>query len=314
MNQSVKTSRRIDIKQAVPFIGLVAIVIFFQIVTGGRLFGSRTFSTLFNEVFNLVVAGCGVLFVMCQGNIDFSIGGSIGLTTAVAAIASKAVGWWCIFPITIIGGMLIGLLCGTLVSVVRLPAFIATIGLSFMLRGIITIVLDSGPRGCDFGFMKANSLELKIVILIIFVAVMYVIFAHTKFGRQCKAIGANRVVAQQCGVNLKKMLIIPYIISGGCAGIVAAFNLAKSLSAAATTGDGFQFNVMLALMLGGFSISGGWGVRFKSVIIGACMYAVIMLGLTTWGATTDVQQLVKGVVFIIAVGLSVERKNVKIVK
>ena len=314
MNKETKTSIRVDKRQIIPFLGLVVIVVFFQIVTKGRLFGSRTFTTLFNEVFNLVIAGCGVMFVMCEGNIDFSIGGTIGITTAIAAVVSQQIGWWCIFPITIIGGALIGLFCATLVAKLRLPAFIATIGVSFMLRGIITIVLDSGPRGCDFGFLKCNNLKLKIIVLLVFVAVMYLLFAYTKYGRQCKAIGANRVMASQSGVNITKMLMIPYIVSGACAGIVAGFNLAKSLTAASTTGDGFQFNVMLALMLGGFTISGGWAVRFKSVVIGACMYAVIVLGLTTWGVTTDLQQLVKGIVFIIAVASSIDRKNVSIVK
>lgn len=71
---------------------------------------------------------------------------------------------------------------------------------------------------------------------------------------------------------------------------------------------------MLALMLGGFSIAGGWAARFRCVIIGACMYAVILLGLTTWGAGTDMQQFVKGMFFIIAVAASIDRKNITIVK
>ena len=302
------------LRQAVPFMGLIAIILFFYIVTEGRLFGPRTFSTLFNEFFSLVVAGCGVMFVMCEGNIDFSIGSNMGVTMAVAAIASQEVGWWVIFPITIVGGMLLGVMCGVLVSNLRVPAFIATIGMSFMLRGLVTIILDSGPKGCDYGFMVCNDITLKLIVLVIFVALMFVLFNYTKFGRQCKAIGANQTTASQSGVDVRRMILLPYILSGFCTGIGAAFNLAKSVSAAPATGDGFQFNVMLALMLGGFPIDGGWSARFRSILIGSCMYAIIMLGLTTWGASTDIQQLVKGVVFIISVALSFDRKASRTIK
>ncbi len=313
MKQNGKRLKWFDLRFIVSLMGLVIIIVFFQIVTGGRLFGNRTFSTLFNEVFNIIIAGCGVLFVMCEGNIDFSIGSIIGLTSALAAMASKQIGWWCIIPIMALGGMVISSLCGFLIAYLKLPSFIATIGISFMIQGITTIILDAGPLGCDFGFMKVNNITLKVIVLMVFMAIMFTVFTFTKFARQCKAIGANRVVAEQSGINVKKMIMIPYMISGACAGLVGAFNLAKSLSAAATTGSGFHFNVMLALMLGGFSIAGGWGVRFKSIIIGACMYAVILMGLTAWGVSTDMQQLVKGCIFIIAVAASFNRKSVQVI-
>ena len=120
--------------------------------------------------------------------------------------------------------------------------------------------------------------------------------------------------ARQAGVNVDRMRIFAYLFSGFTCGIIATFNLSRTGTASTVSAQNLEFQLLLAMMLGGFSVGGGWIVRYRKLIIGAILSAVITGGLISMGLHVFMQQLVKGIIFIIAVTISFDRNNVVFIK
>jgi ribose transport system permease protein len=303
--------RNIQISQIMPFLGLIIVVMFFEIVSGGRLLTINNSKVLLNEVFSIGL-GAAVVFLMSQGNMDFSLGAVVGLAAALAAIAS-GISPAFLFPAAILAGLLLGSINGFIYAKLKIPAFIATLAMSFVIKGMTSVLLN-GSRGIPFKMNKFDNPILKMVVFFGILIICYIVFEYTSYGKQSRAAGSLPEAARQSGVNLFKVRLISFIISGGVCGLVAFFSLVRSCTASNTTGSGFEFNVLLALMIGGLSLTGGWPVKFRSVVIGSITMAIISNGMTLWGIDGFTQQLVKGLIFIVAVMISFDRKNVSVIK
>jgi ribose transport system permease protein len=299
--------------QLSPFIGMILVMIFFEIVSGGNLLSSRNSFILVNEVFSIVLGTTGAIFLMAQGNLDFSMGAIVGIAGALGAIAGgkNAI---LILPVTLLAGLVVGSVNGFIYAKLNIPSFIATLGMSFILKGLTTVVLGSGAIGLPFVMSKYDNEPLKLTVLVIILTIGYMVFEYTQFGKQSRAIGALTEAARQCGVNITRTKFIAFMISGLVCGLVGFFSIVRACTASPDTGSGFEFNVLLALSIGGFSLSGGWSSKFRCVVVGSIIVAIISNGMTLWGIDQLLQQLVKGIIFIIAVAVSFDRKSVSIIK
>ena len=297
----------------VPFLGLIFIIVFFQITTGGKLLSANNLKTFSNYAFQSIVPACGLLFLMSQGEMDFSMAGIVCISAAFGAMVSKTSIPLAILAI-IVSALVMGTINGAAHVFLRVPSFIATMAASFMYSGLASVVLGGGAITANYDFKKADTTAFKYGAILVIMLITYIVFTYSSFGKHCRAIGAKAEVPFQAGVNVKLTKFVPFLISAYACAILAVFALVRSCTAATTTGANTQVNAMLALLLGGVPFSGGWNSRFRSLIIGGLIMAVITNGLFLLNLSTANQQLIKGVIFIVAVAISFDRKNTAVIK
>lgn len=301
-----KGSKSIRLTRIVPFLGLIFVIVLFTILTKGELLNPKNTVTLFNSLFSTGLGAVGVFFVMAQGNIDFSIGSIIALAGSLCAMAYNDISPALIIPVALISGTAIGMINGFLVAKVKVPAFIATLSMSFIIRGIATVVLG-GVYGISFDANKYDSMLVKVPVLIIAFVIGYIVFEYTKFGKHSRAIGSLPEAARQNGVEVTKARWIAYIVSGFMSGLIGFFTVVRSCTITPQSGTGHEFNVLIALLVGGMSMTGGWTTKFRSVLIGCLFITFLALGMSLIGLDVYMQQLVKGIIFIISVLITEQR-------
>jgi ribose transport system permease protein len=302
----------IDISKVFPYFGLIAVIVFFEIVSKGQLITPRSSTVLINLIFDIGLGTTGVLFLMAQGEMDFSLGGIVAFSGALAAIAFKN-NPALLFPVALLSGLLVGLVNGLLIAKLHIPSFISTLSMSFVLRGITSVILG-GNVGLPYSVNKLDNLQIKLFVLIAAMVVCFFVFNYTRFGKHSKAIGSLPEAARQSGVNIANTKLVAFIIAGVVSGLIGFFDLVRSCTASPTNGAGLEFNVVIALMVGGLSLTGGWITKFNAVVIGCIIMSILSLGFNLWGVDGYTQQLVQGIIFIVAVALSYDRKNAVAIK
>lgn len=297
----------------IPFVGLLFIAVFFQIVSHGRLLSARNAPILINQVYTTMLGCSALVFVITQGNLDFSMGAVAGTCAAVAAQAIK-VSPWLVLPVAIATGVIIGCVNGFVNAKLNVPSFIATLAMSFMLSGLTLQILGDGSLGIPISMLKFDNIWLKVAALVVLVGLGFLLFEFTPFGKRSRAIGACTEAARQSGVNIRKAKIQSFLLTGGMAGFIGLCALIRSGTASASTGSSLMFDALNALMLGGLPLAGGAGSRYRAVLVGSLAMAILSNGMTLWGLGVIPQQLVRGLIFLAAIYLSFDRKNVTIIK
>lgn len=306
-----------DIRQylltSVPIIVLVLLTIFFEVVSQGRLLSGKNISALLNSMFFILLGATGVSFLMAQGNLDFSLGGIVGLTAVLSgftALKSPA--------LSILVGIGVGGLCGCLNGIIhskfKVSSIITTLSTAYIFRGIQCTLITTGAVSLPASMMGLENTTLKVTMMVIFLVVGGLLYTRTKFGKFCKAIGSREEASYQSGIKITKMKIGCFILSGAIAGLVGFFYLVRAASASANTGAGFEFDVLLALLLGGMPISGGSGARFRSVLIGSMIMTILSNGMILWGLDSVLQQFIRGIIFLVSVSISFDRRNVAVIE
>lgn len=293
---------------AVPLIVLILLIIFFEIVSRGRLISRMNIGALLNSMFFIALGATGVSFLMAQGNLDFFLGGIVGLSATLAGFAA-----WInpvLSVVVVIGtGAACGLLNGVVHAKLKVAAIITTLSTAFIFRGIQGTLIASGAVSLPPGMMFLENTPLKVTLMVSAFAMGAVFYNKTRVGKYCKAIGSGEEAAFQSGIKVDKYKICSFMFSGAVAGIVGFFYLTRAASASANTGSGFEFDVLLAMLLGGMPISGGAGARFRSVIIGSLIMTILSNGMILWGLDLVLQQFIRGIIFLISVSVSFDRRN-----
>ena len=306
-----KTSNMLH--QAIPFLGLVLVCVFFQIATKGKMFSSSNIKAFSNYAFQMVIPACGAAFLMAQGQLDFSMAGNVCICCILAAKASYINPWLAPF-VAILVGIAIGFVNGSAHVFLGVPSFVATIATSFLYGGLANTLLGGGTITSDYALKKADTLLVKYGIILLALIITWLVLSFTPYGKQCKAIGAREEVAHQSGINVAQNKMLAFLICGFSCGIMASFVLFRTCSAATTSGSQTHFNAILALLLGGVPFSGGWAARFRCVLIGSMLMAVVTLGLTIMNISPNAQQIIKGIMFTIAVAISFDRRNTAVIQ
>lgn len=301
------------VKAVVPFLGLLFIVVFFQLISGGKLLSSANLKTFANYAFQILIPACGAVFLMSQGNLDYSMAGNVCVSAALGAMASQVS-----IPLAVVVVILSSIAMGGINAItcvgLGVTSFIATLASSFVFGGLASVLLGGGALTANFAFKNADTLAIKYGVIVLVLVVTYIVFTYTPFGKHCRALGAKEEVAHQSGISVKLERSLPFLISGLSCGIVALFTLVRTCSASTTSGASTQVNTMLSLLLGGIPFSGGWSSRFRAVIVGGLIMAVVTNGLVLINLNVEIQQLIKGIIFIVAVAISFDRKNTAVIK
>jgi ribose transport system permease protein len=296
-----------------PFIGLILVLFFFQIASGGRLFTARNLRTVLNEGFFIMIGSIGYGFVMTQGNLDFSIGPNIALSAATAVLLS---GFNPVLGIAagILVSTLVGLTNGLLHVYFRINAFVTTLAVQFILSGFLIFILGGGNIPAPLYMVSWNTISLKLIVLCVILTLGFIVFNFTPFGKQGQAVGANTQAAWLSGVNVWLVKTIPFVIMGFLCGILGFFSLIRTGTASNHTGGDMLMNVLNAVLLGGLPITGGASAKYRAVIIGSLTMSFLTNGMAMLGMDSFDRQLIKGFIFLITIALSFDRKNMAVIK
>lgn len=251
----------------------------------------------------------GMTCVILTGGIDLSVGSVLALSTAVTAgliVAGVPVG--IAFLLALILGVLLGLISGTLVTKGRLQPFIATLITMTVYRGLTYIFMDGKPisnLGDSFllkflGRGNIFGIPFPIILFAAIFFIFYIMLNKTTFGRRIYATGSNENCAKLVGVKTDRTKLIVYGISGFMAALAGLILLSRLGSAQTTLGSGYELDAIAAVALGGTSMSGGRG-RITGTLTGILIIAVLNNGLNILGVSSYYQDVVKGLVILIAV-------------
>jgi ribose/xylose/arabinose/galactoside ABC-type transport system permease subunit len=212
--------------------------------------------------------------------------------------------------ITIVCGCIIGAINGILVTRFSVTPFIATLGTWFIFKGIAKAITDNNeikaglPKSFDFlGQAQIGPIPMPVICLIIIVAIFLFLERKTLLGKYSMAIGGNPVAAYLSGINSDKIIFLLYAITGGLAGLAGSIAASRIGSGNPRMGGGFEFDVIIAIILGGTPLSGGRGT-ILGTLIGALIVAVIGSGLNMLGMLSFWQLVLKGAILVIAILLN----------
>jgi len=296
-----------------PLVGLIVIILVFGILTDMSILYWKNIKLILNQAYVLMLASTGVFFVMTIGGLDFSQGSILGLASIVISYMS----FYNINLAVVLGiltGAAIGAINGFSNVKLKIPSFIVTICTMFLFRGVCSYLTTSSPVYAIIDISKYNTMSLKILITVIVLLVMFFVFRYTKLGITIKAIGAGETAAWFSGVKVDNTKLLMFVIAGAITGFAAFINVVKVGSVTATAGSQLETQIFISLVLGGLPISGGAKVRFSNIIIGVTMYSILNSGLVMIGLEASMQQLIKGIIFLIFVALTSDRESIQVIK
>ena len=263
---------------------------------------------LLKAVSMIVIVACGATLLMMTANFDLSTGGNLIFCNIVFALLCLAgIPVVISLGITILAGGLIGVINGVLVTRFSITPFIATLGSWFVFKGIAKAVTDNNeikaglPKSFDFlGQAEIGPVPMPVIIMVVVVAAFLFLERKTLLGKYSLAIGGNSTAAYLSGINGDRIIFMLYAITGALAGLSGSIAASRIGSGNPRIGDGFEFDVIIAIILGGTRLSGGRGT-ILGTLIAALIVAVISSGLNMLGMLSFWQKVLKGVILVLAI-------------
>jgi len=290
-------------------IALIILMAVITIINSNFLTANNLLNLLLQVTSNALIA-FGMTFVILTGGIDLSVGSILALSSALTAgLLGSGMPVTLAILISLILGCILGMMNGLLISYGKLAPFIVTLATMTIFRGATLVYTNGNPitKGLSdtflFQFLGQGyivGIPFPVIIMFIVFIILYVLLHKTAFGKSVYAIGGNEKAAYISGVKLNKVKIIIYSISGMMASISGLIITSRLSSAQPTAGASYEMDAIAAVVLGGTSLSGGKG-RILGTLIGALIIGVLNNGLNIIGVSAFWQQVVKGVVILIAV-------------
>lgn len=315
--------KAIGTQRLVVVLVIIALYVFFSIMSSSF----RQYSTLvsiFDYSYYISFMAIGVTFALITAGVDLSIGTGMVCCGLVGGflVAFKGMPVGVGLLASILTGAILGTLNGVLVAVMNLPPFIATLGTMMMARGLGSIITGgmavtwpsaSSPQGWFRTIFKINQGRLLIpigfLVVILVVIIMSIFLNKTRPGRYIIAIGSNKEATRLSGVNVVKYQMLAYIISGICTGIAGIAYSATFQTIAPGTGAGLELDAIAGAIIGGTSMTGGAG-SIVGTLLGVFVMSLLKTGLPYIGLQANWQQIITGIVLIVAVFIDV-LKNMK---
>ncbi|MBP3240835.1 MAG: ABC transporter permease [Oribacterium sp.] len=309
--QVKKVSEMSMVRTFLPIVGLIIVFLIFNVLTNFRMI--KNMPLVLSQIYVTMIATTGVFFIMTMGGLDFSQGSILGIASIVVCTVSKMS-----IPLSIVSGIIAGALIGAFNGYFyvyrKIKSFIVTICTMFLFRGFIKYMTTNAPVAGSAELINYDSTALKVVLTLVVLVTGFVLFRYTKFGTYLKAIGAGEKAAMFSGIRTDKMKFWVYVLSGAITGFAAFINVIKVGSVTASGGNQLETQILIALVLGGMPISGGAKVRFENIIVGSLLYIVLNSGLTMMGFSTQMMQLIQGIVFLVFVAIFADRKSLQVIK
>lgn len=299
-----------------PLIGLVLLCVFLSFATDSFL-TVRNFLNIFDQITVLGIMAVGMTFVILIGGIDLSVG-------SVLALAMMVMGYLTNFadiplPASILISLFVAGLCGlasgVMITRFNVPAFIATLAMMSIARGLANMITDGQQIvGFPAWFNLASIIRYGGFLTITVAVMLAVILAGLLYqryragGRALYAIGGNAEVARLAGINVKKVTIWVYVTASTLAGLAGVVMAARLDSVQPSSGFAYELDTIAAVVIGGTSLSGGSG-GIGGTIIGVLIIGVLRNGLNLLGVSPFMQQVIIGLVIVLAVAAEAFKKK-----
>lgn len=316
--KSEAATNKEKIRQITQILGMLPILLLicigFELATG-KFIAARNIAIVMQQASINMVLAAGMTFVILTGGIDLSVGSILALSAVVAVSVSLSPFADLAIPAAMLIGILAGLVNGALVSFIRLPPFIVTLGTFTAARGAARLLGNDttvfNPK-LPFAFIGQGyiwGVPWLVVIALATVAVCWFVLRRTVFGMRVYAVGGNQDAARLSGIKVWFVLLVTYGISGVMCGLGGVMAAARTISAnGAQLGMGYELDAIAAVVLGGTSLSGGVG-SILGTLVGALIIAVLSNGLVLMGVPEAWQFIIKGAVIIGAVTLDRYRNS-----
>jgi ribose transport system permease protein len=304
--------RGLDWRQYAIYIGFVVIFLLFAIFLGSDGFLSGTnLLNIFRQTAIISIMAVAMTFVIAAAQIDLSVGSTAGLASVVAALAITASGSALFGVLAGLGvGLVIGVINGGLVTWLGMPSFLVTLAMLGIAFGLAQLVTASAPVpilndtfNAIFGGGNIGPIPGLLVWTIVAVAIGAVVLAKTRYGRQVLATGGNRVAAEYTGVNTRRITFTVMLVSSLVASVAGMLYAGRLESGRYQWGTGDELSVIAAVILGGTSLFGGAG-SVIGALFGSLLIGLINNGLILAGLDNSQQQIIRGLIIIVAVALS----------
>jgi ribose/xylose/arabinose/galactoside ABC-type transport system permease subunit len=314
-----------------PLIFLVALMVLFALLQP-RFLSSINLFNVMRQVSITGLLAIGMTFVILTAGIDLSIGSLVAFAGLVAAAVAKGglqdrftvgeggigYGWGLAALAAIAVGLIGGYIQGFAITRLKVPPFVVTLGGMSAFRGAALLFAAGGPiSGFEPSFTwwgqgKIGPAELAVpvpVIIFLLAAVLaHVALRYTRYGRKVYAVGGNPEAARLSGLNVNRMICSVYVIMGFFAGLGSFVLAARLNSAEAVAGTGYELTVIASVVIGGTSLFGGSGTIFGTVI-GSILIGVLLNGLVLMNVSSYIQQIVIGIIIVLAVAFDTFAKS-----
>lgn len=311
-----KALRKQRITTVLPFASVAALVIFFTISTGGRFISLDNLKLLLNQCFTMEIVVVGGAFLYAIGGLDMSIGAVMALSAMVITLllnAGVSLVWSFLAGVVVaVAGMSITA-CAK--NYLHITPFIASMSIMNVCNGLVlTVTAKNGIITFPFSQVSwLNGTGFKIIVLLVTIAIGYFLFNYTSFGKSLRAIGGNAKVAKISGIHVERSVLLAYVVIGITLAIGGLFTVVRAGSADTSVGSGLNLNIMTAIVLGGFPLSGGANAKFSAPLVGALLVSILTNGLGLMGYANAVGYAVKGILFIIVIAMTYEKSKGKLI-
>ncbi|AIJ22869.1 ABC transporter permease [Amycolatopsis methanolica] len=298
---------RVDVRLAGLFGVFVLLCLVGWLTRPDAFFTEGNLSTILRLAAAIGVVSVGMTFVIISGGIDLSVGSIVALSSVWATtLATQAYGPVVMVICALAVGLGCGLINGVLVSYGRVVPFIATLAMYASARGLAErisgrqtqVVRETG----FLSFFRGDFLGIPVLIwmfALVFV-VGWVLLNRTTFGRRTFAVGGNTEAARLAGINVKRHTALVYGVAGLCCGIAAIMVVARTTSGASTNGLYYELDAIAAVVIGGTLLTGGRGTLIGT-LIGVLIFTVLGNIFTLNNLDTDIQNIAKGAIIVLAV-------------
>jgi ribose transport system permease protein len=301
----------LDWRRYIIYIGFALVFLVFAVTLNDN--GFLTTNNLLNIVRQsaiIAIIAVGMTYVIACAEIDLSVGSTAGLASVITAMAVSNYGLLAGVAAGLLVGVVVGSINGALVSMLNIPSFLVTLGMLGIAVGVAQWITASAPQpildptynlvvgGGNFGPVPGLLVWMAIVV-----ALGAVGLAKTRFGRQVLATGGNRMAADFTGVNTRRIKFQVLVISSVLAALAGMLYAGRLESGRFQWGTGDELSAIAAVILGGTSLFGGAG-SVVGTLVGALLIGLINNGLVLAGLDTSQQQVVRGVIIILAVALA----------
>jgi ribose/xylose/arabinose/galactoside ABC-type transport system permease subunit len=273
---------------------------------------TTNFQLVLQEIAPVVISAAAVTFVMVSGSLDLSVGGILEITGVVAAdLSAHGVPLVFCFIAGVAVGALVGLINGYLVVGLGINAVIATLGTWYVADGIANLVAYNGSAitavSNSFGTLgegRTGGIPYSVMVMVVVVVAFILVERKTLVGKYSVAIGSNYEGARLAGVRVDRIRVLLFVASGAATGLAGIVVASRLDSGQPTVGTNFEFEVIVAAILGGVSLAGGRGTVL-GVCVGAAIVGVINNALDLLNVQPYWQEIIEGLILVAVVAVDV---------
>lgn len=277
-------------------------------ITKGSFLTLKNVFNVLRQISSNLFLACGMTMVIILGGIDLSVGSVIALSGCIAAgaVSRYQMPLAMAIVIGILVGLIIGMFNGLVISKTTIPAFIVTLATMNIAKGLAYVYTGGSPVRVvtkEWQFLGAGYIGIvptPVILLIIVLIITALIMNRTKMGRYIYAVGGNALAAKYSGINVAKVKFFVHSFSGIMAGLAGVVLASRMYSGQPTAGEGAEMDAIAAVVVGGTSMSGGFG-KIGGTIIGGLIIGVLNNGLNLLNVNSFWQYVVKGAVILLAV-------------